>query len=550
MGQEKNSSTYVVRLRSLFLHTHICLLVLFTDDLRSSCARYLIRTISFNPLMTPPSSSVRPFLIPVESHMSSPKASNVSDAHDTTSNSPPPYSQSSRSPLLLAEMTTTRTETVTTTTTETTTHLFSLPYWKKRNGAQSSASQRSSIDNLSSSIASKAPTYPPFIDKALPPTPLESPDTFFATGGSCNSRASSVLPPPIYRSDGALPQSRKLSTGTQAAAALAHAALGIGLPHVGLPHSSASFPRPEASTIPFGSPASPSSPSPGIRRSKSSHRILSRRVSETQENVNEQPRTERRQRGLSFSSTSFLNIGSSDARGKGKDTEPASATADSYKQASKPLTRKSSFWNRRKGTEPVESMSPVQDNSVVLLPPLPPVHHVSPFDIHDFPDASLTSPLNDPSLNSNDTNRKHAESVRPLHPNVSSPEIYDVSISSRSWPVSQQTIPSNGLTESLQSNGNPASHSRPRRQTSTPFLHRLSLGVFSSGESSPSSGPTAIIYPQSATTFYAPTTLVPRRQETPIPRPLGGEEESPELYLSRLKDAVSKSEVAGILASR
>jgi hypothetical protein len=50
-----------------------------------------------------------------------------------------------------------------------------------------------------------------------------------------------------------------------------------------------------------------------------------------------------------------------------------------------------------------------------------------------------------------------------------------------------------------------------------------------------------------------PTNSLPhphvRKPETPIPKPLR-EEESPEVYLERLRTAVSKAEVAGILASR
>ncbi|KAF8973722.1 hypothetical protein BDZ97DRAFT_1648381 [Flammula alnicola] len=50
-----------------------------------------------------------------------------------------------------------------------------------------------------------------------------------------------------------------------------------------------------------------------------------------------------------------------------------------------------------------------------------------------------------------------------------------------------------------------------------------------------------------SSTISSPHPLT-RKPETPIPKPLG-EEESPEVYLTRLKSAVSKAEVAGILAS-
>ncbi|KAH9486771.1 Arf guanine nucleotide exchange factor sec74 [Psilocybe cubensis] len=490
-------------------------------------------------ISTPSPSSAHPFLIPAESHMSPLKRPNVSNPHDAPSNSPPPYTQSSSSSVLLAEMTTTRTEVVTTTTTETTTHFFSLPYWKRRNGALSPASQRTSIDDLSSSItSSKSGTFPSFVDKALPPTPPEPLDTSFTTNEKRDGQTTNTTSP-IYHPDDVPSQPRKVSTGTQSAAALAHAALGLGLPHVGLPHSSVSFPRPSSSHSPLGSRTSPSLSSPGVRRSKSSHRILSKRVSETQENDHAQIRVDsRRQRGLSFNSSSFLNVANSDIKGKGKDTAIPTTAPETAKKPPKPLTRKSSFWNRRKGIDAGESTNPVSDDSFVSLPPLPPVHHVSPFDVHDFqnsPNSTIGS------------NREQIHSTRPFHPNLSSPEILDGSKSTLPWPTSEQATTFNGVTESLQSNGTPSSYSRARRQTSTPFLHRLSLGVFSPGESSPSASSALHVYPQSATASITPT-IFPCKQETPIPRP-HSEEESPEGYLTRLKNAVSKSEVAGILAS-
>src|SRR5882757_5139799 len=93
----------------------------------------------------------------------------MNDLQKTSLESPPPYSQSSCSPLVLAATTTTRTEVVTTTTTETTTHFFSLPHFRKRAGP----SQQSTRDDCSNPKLSTTslPSDIALLEKALPPTP-------------------------------------------------------------------------------------------------------------------------------------------------------------------------------------------------------------------------------------------------------------------------------------------------------------------------------------------------------------------------------------------
>ncbi|KDR85154.1 hypothetical protein GALMADRAFT_233811 [Galerina marginata CBS 339.88] len=465
-------------------------------------------------------------------------------------NAPPPYHKSSSSPLLLAETTTTRTEIVTTTTTETTTHLFSLPHWRKRNGTPSPVAQRDDVRDPTApqlSRPSKSPSSALLVDKALPPTPpseLEDPEHATTVP---DPPKSTIFSPTVSLPELKLPRPRKASAGPQSTAALAQAALGIGLPH-----ASTSFSRPETSTIPFGPSLSPlsssfvSTPS-GVRRVKSLHRVEKRRTSEDHENaVNGEERAlERRKRGLSFGTNSFLNIGNSDVKGKGRESE----TPSEPKAVPKPLSRKTSFWNRKKEIHPPE-VTPipiaVEDDSTLSLPPLPPLHQISPFEISEFPNVSPPIFQQAKPQHPRELSRSHSESAKFSRMTIPSLNITEISAPLLPPSSPPQVTPFPGETLApLQPNGRPPS--RPHRQPSTPLLHRLSLGVFASGEVSPTPGVLSSGHSQPLSGHT--TQQLPRKQDTPIPKPLTGEDESPEIYLSRLKLAVSKAEVAGILAS-
>ncbi|OBZ79748.1 Protein transport protein sec73 [Grifola frondosa] len=94
--------------------------------------------------------------------------------------------------------------------------------------------------------------------------------------------------------------------------------------------------------------------------------------------------------------------------------------------------------------------------------------------------------------------------------------------------------------------------SRPRAQTNPPLLHRLSVNIFGSSSNSPSStsapniaGESAIGSPPSSLGSSRPSLSKPSVE---IPRPRT-EDESPEVYLTRLMEAVSKAEVATVLAA-
>ncbi|KAI0824263.1 hypothetical protein BC628DRAFT_1323355 [Trametes gibbosa] len=94
---------------------------------------------------------------------------------------------------------------------------------------------------------------------------------------------------------------------------------------------------------------------------------------------------------------------------------------------------------------------------------------------------------------------------------------------------------------------------RPRAQTNPPLLYRLSVNLFGPSSSNPptsASSPNvhegqAVTTPPSSLGSSRPSLSKPSVE---IPRPRS-DEESPEVYLSRLVEAVSKAEVASILAS-
>lgn len=474
----------------------------------------------------------------------SPKRPNVLHGQELGPKSPPPYEHSPSSSLLLSETTTTRTETVTTTTTETTTHFFSLPYWKKRTltGTQSSSVQRNSAEDFPGHISSNSAIHPPFVNKALPPTPPEfletSPDDL-----TNELPASTTLPSPNRVSEYTATRKQKQSGGSQSATVLAHAALGIGLPHVGLPRASASFPLPEKNTIPFTSTSS-SSPTTPVRRAKSAYRLQTRHFSESVSNDMAGGSVEPRSRGISFNGESLLNIGRSEIKGKGKESSvQVLGPTEPQKMSPKPLVRKSSFWTRRKGAESIKPTPNSEPGNLPDLPSLPLVDHVYPFDISDFSNVPPVTPTNDspnPKPNGpSQLSRSHSDNTQLSN---LSPDMLTIS-SSVPWPTSYGN---DVITETLQSNGNPTSFARPRRQTSTPLLHRLSLGVFLSPEPSPT---TNLKNDQPQISIKSPVLPTLRKPESHFPKPLTGEE-SPEVYLSRLKAAVNKSEVAGILASR
>ena len=458
---------------------------------------------------------------------------------------PPPYPNHLNSPLILAETKTTRTKVVTTTT-ETTTHLLSLPVWKKRgvvNSQPDAYQQRSGLSSQFSSAASFK------INKALPPTPpVENDDS--------NTVA---LVDPV--SSFSIAQPSSIVHPSQSTAALAHAALGIGLPHV-IPLTSTSRLSSEVNSIAFAAspPQSNVRLSPSVRRVKSSQRISAKGSAGTLASSDSSPinNERRRSRGLSFGAVSFLSFTSSD--GKGKEKEKEGVTQDSLHTPPKPLSRRSSFWTRKK-------ILPLTN-----LPTSPtPREAASPAVSHEHPvRSSLDLPKSSPPLPEHSTAVHHQRGLSrsrsqkiglyddlPSSSHASSSQSANVSYDTQTFQQFSTSAPPTQYTHSQNEDSKAASlagssdhpHSprrsgqlpRQRAHTNPPLLHRLSLGVFLNQESSPLSTPAR---------SYSPSVSDSKlKLPGKIPKPLG-KNESPELYLLRLRSVVSKAEMAAILASR
>lgn len=95
---------------------------------------------------------------------------------------------------------------------------------------------------------------------------------------------------------------------------------------------------------------------------------------------------------------------------------------------------------------------------------------------------------------------------------------------------------------------------RPRSNTNPNVLHRLSMGLFSSSPSSPISSTTVSTsaagdHNTSPRTSVNLTRSSLSKSTVEIPKPKE-DEETPEEFLSRLEEVVSKAEIANVLAGR
>lgn len=462
------------------------------------------------------------------------------NGRDSEAVRPPSYPDSARSPLLLSEITTTRTEFITSTATETTTHLLSPARSRKLVAPRPSIPPKETVDKSSSHsyIISKSPSSSALFNKALPPTPPSDGPSPAMEGGFEPSAISSTSPA-SSQSGSYFFRSRKTSAGPQTTVALAHAALGLGLPH-----ASTSLSK-ETNTIAFMPPeasVSPRATTPSvIRRVKSSQRLQLRHASDTHENLTSGADVmERRKRGLSFTTTSFLNLMNPDAKGKGKEV---ASHLTSPKLPHVPLSRKSSFWTRKKTVQSDDLVSsPSQEDSTLTVFTIPPVHQFTPFEISDFSVPLSTSGVSIVSAHAQEVaTTKNSEHPPFPHPHISSPETPTTSLF---FPRTSQSPPASERPSTADS----STHVRLRTHTNPPLLHRLSMGFFSATESSPTLGARSNNPYQTSTT--TPHLLSQKADSrSPIPKPLGTDE-TPAVYLNRLKSVVNKAEIAGILASR
>ncbi|KAF7306674.1 Sec7 domain protein [Mycena indigotica] len=406
---------------------------------------------------------------------------------------PPPYHESS--PTVLVSQTT---------TTQVTHTVFSLPLplWKKRSQQHQQTLR---------------------VEKELPPTP----PTDEEEQGN-----------PIFSTPKA-----------SAPAALAHGGLGLGLAHAIRNHPSASSSTSDINSIVFAS-HEPRQEVRTPRRAKSSLKLRATSAYEPSPpvEISYSDDANRRARGISLGS---------DAKGKQKEVEEPLQPRVS-------LARRASFWSRRKSTA-TDLPVPTPPKEVVPLPSLPSMLPLTPFTIDDLTTTSSGS-RHTRALSRSYSERAAAESGE-KSPSTRSrrqtrrPATADSATRSPTLrpPTPPPPLPPSPLVDKPPpSPQRPTTPSRrPRAQTNPPLLYRLSMNLFSSPSTStspslPQAQPPNRIHdsPLNSPSLSAANSPRPSLVKSPsvIPKP-EIQHESPEIYLKRLLLAVSKSEVAGVLAS-
>jgi len=483
--------------------------------------------------------------------------------------SPPPYEPTAGSSLFLAETTTTRTEVVTTTTT--TTQLFSLSPWRKRSFANilhQSADIGANGRRETTLLSTRPSTL--VVEKELPPTPpheyaLNS-NISLTSGASTDRKPTDGSFTKYFTSPPNSPSVSGSQPTVQSTAVLARAGLGLGLPHV-LPHAStSSTTRPPAAE--YGVTV------PTIHRAQKTSASLTR-GRPTPIHIPFEEDRRRRTRGVSFGTSSFLKFGSADVKGKKKEKEfdyesPA-------KGPPKTLSRRPSFWSRKQ-SDTVALSTTTPKNTRDQLAPILTLPPISPFDTSiTITPSPPFPPQHNRSLSRSYTERgdpyqttEAIPSRRPATANPSygpctsrsltveslgAPEVLPVFMRSSSRPQTSTTgqrprsltnppvlcspspdqsillkspLPSGSSTSSQDIRGRPNSTTSPRYSLDQRFK------IFSSGDTQGSG---------------KSQTLLSTKSQMNSPLPLN-DQESPALYLLRLQAAVSKAEVAGILASR
>ena len=529
-----------------------------------------------------------------------------------TSLSPPPYDEKTyASPIVLAETTRTTRTKVVTTTTQTTTHFFSLPLWRRRQAATTSSSARQSISEIDEFGFTRETASPStlLIDKALPPTPTTSQETpmheeeILPQGNQMMDGTANIVAPANTVSPSKSTPSRRKTTrrgqpnpnpNPPPTLALAKASLRLGLTNIiPVPPTPSSSPSPssDVNTVAFATSSAQvqpqyirrakSSQKLGVTRSSDDHAVALRKSLDFGEWM--------RSRGDSMNG----QVTQSSDKGKGKDMDDTPVQS---------LSRRPSFWSRKKkdGVQP----QTVPERNV--RPSLPSVLPGSPFNIdvgptpfnsssasqdhHGSPRAQSLSrsisenvyPHSPASLRLFDTNSSHPlpspkqtpcsprhrpatadpslqfparlELARPTTSHASSltPAVrfFSVDPSSSRRPITSSPTSLYQDTHSQESSF--PTRRRPRSQTNPPLLHRLSVNLFSPG---PASMPktSGVFSPNVFTSSTTPASDSPRpsisRPSVEVPKPQM-DEESPDAYLERLLNLVSKADIAGVLASR
>ncbi|KAJ3729625.1 hypothetical protein C8R42DRAFT_715904 [Lentinula raphanica] len=337
-----------------------------------------------------------------------PFASRHNSVHPETPPPPPSYKENDSSTLLFAEATVTTTEVVTTTT-QTTTHFFSLPHWKKKapplpyisdTMSPQKPQRHAQVDEVGFETSS-----PLMVDKSLPPTP--------------ESSSSGHITPPE--------NSRQTSQRTSLQDEVISPTI---------------LPSTDYSRLLFASPLRPTSASALARVLRiestswysSCYRlfiIISRNQhhcvhfytfyyrdyfsAKRAQSAHEIARV----RGLSLAPSGFLGLGTSDAKGKGRETETEKDPPPSAIRTPNKLTRRASFWSRKKISSP--DFLPAARKSDISIAPLPALPPLSPFNV-DMIKASSTSEALPQTLqphHSRTLSRSHSERNRRSSPQLS-----------------------------------------------------------------------------------------------------------------------------------
>ncbi|KAF8640498.1 hypothetical protein AX17_000160 [Amanita inopinata Kibby_2008] len=409
-----------------------------------------------------------------------------------------------------------------TTNTSHSSQIFSLsPLWKKRPSTSPARSSRI----LFPRTESKSPS-----DKALPPLP----DAGLAP--SLTRRLLSSAP--LQSIDSRKSTTRismdtyphKVSNVSQAnttptsTSALAHAALELGLTPV-MPHTATD------------TPSLASSHSSMIRKAKSSQKLKPTDTPDDAFAINALVASSdhRRMRRLSFGSSNFLNFGELKTRGKDNDTDSAMASP-------KPLSRKGSFWSRKKAqshrctsqSHPAISASDVS----CLTPKTPRIPMDSDLASSKGPSTDSQRRSHSRGLSRSLSECSFLSCSPPQDPSQSPPWRGRLHTAAKTRNAAElNDLQQRSRTEKL------LPTSRPRAQTNPPLLHRLSFNIFSFATSPPS--PNRQYPSTSAAITRSPPVQEPSSRVMASAKP----DETPAAYVQRLLSTVSKVEIVGILAS-
>ena len=459
-------------------------------------------------------------------------------------------------------------------------HFFSFPLWKRSNVyAFSVPNPAAALDDFGGS-SGRSSFNPKQLDDSPPSVPPKDRVSTIviprisnvSVGDGDNQEfvpgsSTMTLPertPPRRRQD---PPTR------QSTAALAHASLGLGLPHV-MPHQGASSSSLDITALRNASnhenDAETGVARSLMRKAKSFQKLRPDPPAEDPQVLRER----RRSRGLSLGPLHFV------IEGKGKEREPESPA--------KALSRKPSFWRRRKDSlktlihpEPQKSLPPVPNppadgrGHVHMLPPLPPTivndrngipslttgnpsptkrsaMHRSRSSLLQRSHSERVSPGIRPSSAHGPPSRatsKLSEKARlPGRPSTagaipSSPRASHLTPSTSSPSITPQP-----LTDRADSFPLDPSKPRPRASTNPPLFHRLSMNLFSSSPPVPAPPHTQLTSSPDTSTMSSPRPST-SKQSIDIPKPRI-DEESPKQYVDRLTEAIPKSDIATALASR